>query len=251
MTALRIGVVGAGGRMGSLTCATIGAQPDLVLAARVRRGDPWPTEPVDVLVDLGTAETARRSLEWGVARGVPVVVGSTGLDEDWLADFTAAMAPRAPGTCFAIVPNFSVSAALVKRFALEAVRHFPSVEIVEYSHPRKLEAPSGTAMDTARALGDVLGGRPSPDATSHTVVPGARGSLVNGVPVHSVRLAGVMNQQKVLLGTTSERLTLEFDVHDREAFMAGLLLVVRAAPQRRGVVRGLESFLGGQAGWAP
>lgn len=238
----RVAVVGAAGRMGRLSCRTIASQPDLALAAEVGRGDPMPAaSEVDVVLDFGTPESARDTLDWGLAHGRGVLVGATGLDAGWVDDF----ADRAQDAdvAFALVPNFSLSAALAKRFAVEAARYFESCEVVEFAHPLKREAPSGTALDTARAIGTARGDRPNRDATSDLVVEGVRGGLVNGVPVHSVRLAGVMSRQRVLLGNPSECLSIEFDALDREVYMAGLLLALRGLAGRRGVVRGLEPFL--------
>lgn len=240
---LRVAVVGARGRMGRLSCRAIAAEPDLALVAEVGRGDPLPdAADVDVLLDFGTPESAQGSLEWGLVSGRAVLVGATGLDADWVVGF--AERARDASVAFALVPNFSLSAVLAKRFAVEAARYFESCEVVEFAHPLKREAPSGTALDTARAVGAARSHRPPPPAGApDLVVEGVRGGLVDGVPVHSVRLAGVMSRQRVLLGNPSECLAIEFDAVDREVYMMGLLMALRGMAGHRGMVYGLEPFL--------
>jgi 4-hydroxy-tetrahydrodipicolinate reductase len=144
-----------------------------------------------------------------------------------------------------IAPNFAVGAVLTMRFAQAAARFFESVEIVELHHPAKVDAPSGTAARTASLVAEArrkAGVGPAPDATT-TALDGARGASVDGIPVHSVRLAGLVAHQEVLLGTTGETLTLRHDSYDRVSFMPGVLLAVRSVASRPGLTVGLEALL--------
>lgn len=237
----RVGVVGASGKLGTLACRVIEESGDLVLAAKVLRGDPWPSEQIDVLLDVASPESARQSLEWGRERSTHVVIGATGLDAAWLEDFARSVADSE--ACFAVIPNFSLSAALLMEFARQAASAFESVEIIEGSHPAKKEAPSGTAVETARVIGGERGEMSGPDATTVTLFAGARGGRVSGIPVHSLRMSGMLNEQKVLFGNPGEQLILEFGVFDRVAFGGGILRVLRGVQQHRGFLRGLGAFL--------
>jgi 4-hydroxy-tetrahydrodipicolinate reductase len=186
------------------------------------------------------------NLQWCVQAGLSVVVGTTGFDEprlqrvrEWLQ--------QAPDVSVLIAPNFGIGAVLMMRFASLAARWFDSVEIVEYHHPHKADAPSGTSRRTAELIAqartaaglEVAG----PDATS-IALEGARGARVAGVPVHAVRLAGLVAHQEVLFGTAGETLTLRHDSLDRKSFIPGVLLAVRAVRERPGLTVGIEDLLG-------
>jgi 4-hydroxy-tetrahydrodipicolinate reductase len=177
--------------------------------------------------------------------GIHVVVGTTGFDEErldtvrgWLVDH--------PGVGVVIAPNFGIGAVLMMRFAALAAPHFESVEIIELHHAGKIDAPSGTARRTAQLIAaarTAAGSGPAPDATTQTL-PGARGADVDGIPIHSVRVRGLVAHQEVLLGTEGETLTIRHDSLDRASFMPGVLLAVRNVTARPGLTLGLEPLLG-------
>ncbi|QLQ40346.1 4-hydroxy-tetrahydrodipicolinate reductase [Micromonospora robiginosa] len=245
--AARVGVLGARGRMGMEVCKAVDAAADLELAAAVDQGDDL-TEVADaragVVVDFTTPDAVMDNLRWCVERGIHAVVGTTGFTErrldqvrDWLAD--------RPRVGVVVAPNFGIGAVLMMQFAARAARHFESVEIVEQHHPRKLDAPSGTATHTARLIAAAraeAGLGPAPDATRDEVA-GARGADIDGVRVHAVRATGLVAHQEVLFGTTGETLTIRHDSYDRASFMPGVLLAVREVPRRPGLTVGLDALL--------
>lgn len=246
VTALRVVVAGAGGRMGREACAAVDAVDDLVLHGRVGRGDDLAAAlaGADVLVDLSVPDVSPGHVAAAVAAGVHVVVGTTGWDDDRLAALQEQLAGR-PDVGVLIAPNFSVGALLVADFAVRAARFFPSVEVVELHHPDKVDAPSGTAVRTARRIAAArrdAGMADAPDATTSSL-PGARGADVDGVPVHAVRLRGLVAHQEVLLGGPGEHVTLRHDSLDRSSFMPGVLLGVREVVSRPGLTVGLEHWL--------
>jgi 4-hydroxy-tetrahydrodipicolinate reductase len=244
---LRVGVLGARGRMGSETCRAIDAAEDLDLVAMVEAGD-WLFGVADagaqVVVDFTSPAVVLDNIRWCIDEGIHCVVGTTGFDAEKIATVRG-WVEEAPGVGVVIAPNFAVGAVLTMRFAQVAARFFESVEIVELHHPAKVDAPSGTAARTASLVAEArrqAGLGPAPDATT-TALEGARGASVDGVPVHSVRLAGLVAHQEVLLGTTGETLTLRHDSYDRVSFMPGVLLAVRSVSSRPGLTVGLEALL--------
>jgi 4-hydroxy-tetrahydrodipicolinate reductase len=245
---LRVGVVGAQGRMGQEVCRAVRAAPDLTLAAEVDVGDDLAalaSAGAQVAVDFTTPDAVLGTLEWCITAGVHVVVGTTGFDEPRLAQVSAWL-DAAPGVGVVIAPNFSIGAVLLMHFAEQAARFAESVEVVELHHPDKLDAPSGTARRTAErvaAARAAAGLPPSPDATS-SGLSGARGADVDGVRVHAVRLRGLVAHQEVLLGSPGETLTLRHDSFDRASFMPGVLLAVRAVSGRPGLTLGIDDLLG-------
>jgi 4-hydroxy-tetrahydrodipicolinate reductase len=245
---LRVGVLGARGRMGSETCRAVDAADDLDLVAMVDAGD-WLFGVADagaqVVVDFTHPDVVLDNIRWCIDEGIHCVVGTTGFDDAKLATVKS-WVEEAPGVGVVIAPNFAVGAVLMMRFAATAARFLESVEIVELHHPGKADAPSGTALRTAElvAAARAEAGLESPPDATTTALDGARGAAVAGVPVHSVRLAGLVAHQEVLLGTTGETLTLRHDSFDRVSFMPGVLLAVRSAPSRPGLTVGLESLLG-------
>jgi len=244
---LKVGVLGARGRMGSEVCRAVGAADDMQVTAAVDVGDARePLTECDVVVDFTHPGAVMGNLEWCVAHGRNVVVGTTGFDQARLATVRGWL-ETAPSVRALIVPNFSVGAVLMMRFAAQAARFFESAEVIELHHAGKADAPSGTASRTAALISAAradaeLG--PSPDATVSEVA-GARGAVLDGVRVHSVRLAGLVAHQEVLLGGHGEILTIRHDSMDRASFMPGVLLAARgvgALPA--GVTVGLEVMLG-------
>jgi len=244
---IRVGVVGARGRMGTQVCAAVEAADDLELAAAIDDGDPL-AELVDgrveVVVDFTHPGAVLENLRFALDHGIAAVVGTSGftterLDEvrGWLAD--------TPGHVL-VAPNFGIGAVLMMQFARQAARFFESVEITELHHAGKIDAPSGTATSTASLVAAAraeAGMGPVPDATT-SERDGARGAVVDGVHVHSVRLPGLVAHQEVLLGATGEALTIRHDSFDRVSFMPGVLLAVRGVRERPGLTVGLESLLG-------
>ncbi|CAA9236280.1 MAG: 4-hydroxy-tetrahydrodipicolinate reductase [uncultured Corynebacteriales bacterium] len=244
---LRVGVLGARGRMGSETCRAVDAAEDLDLVAMVEAGD-WLFGVADagaqVVVDFTSPDVVLDNIRWCIDEGIHCVVGTSGFDAERIATVRR-WVDEAPGVGVMVVPNFALGAVLTMRFAAVAARFFESVEIVELHHPKKVDAPSGTAVRTASLVARAraeAGLGPGPDATT-TGLDGARGAAVEGVPVHSVRLAGLVAHQEVLLGSTGETLTLRHDSFDRVSFMPGVLMAVRAVPGRPGLTVGLEDLL--------
>ncbi|HET8661946.1 MAG TPA: 4-hydroxy-tetrahydrodipicolinate reductase [Micromonosporaceae bacterium] len=245
---IRVGVLGARGRMGVEVCRAVDAAEDLELVAMIDQGD-WLFNAVDagaeVLVDFTTPDVVMDNLHWCVDQGINAVVGTSGFTEQRL-DRVRHWLARKPDVGVVIAPNFAVGAVLMMEFAARAARFFPSVEIIEQHHPNKVDAPSGTALRTAhmvaRARADA-GRGDMPDATKDELA-GARGAVVDGVRVHSIRAAGLVAHQEVLFGAPGETLTVRHDSYDRASFMPGVLLAVRSVMRRPGLTVGLESLLG-------
>ncbi len=243
---VRVGVLGAKGRMGSEVCRAVEAAEDLVLVTAVDVDDDRePLRGCDVVVDFTRPAAVMDNLRWCLDAGLHVVVGTTGFDDERLEQVRDWVADR-PGLGVVVAPNFGIGAVLMMRFAVQAARFFESVEIVELHHPNKVDAPSGTAARTAQLVAEArrdAGLGPVPDATTEER-PGARGTDVAGVHVHAVRLAGLVAHQEVILGTTGETLTIRHDSYDRASFMPGVLLAVRAVADRPGLTVGIETLLG-------
>jgi 4-hydroxy-tetrahydrodipicolinate reductase len=244
---IKVGVLGAKGRMGSLVGQTVRATEDLELAAEADLGDPLESLAVcDVVVDFTSPAAVMDNLGWCVRHGLNVVIGTSGFDAARLAK-VADLVGASTAARVLVVPNFSVGAVLMMKFAEQAARFFDSVEIIELHHPQKVDAPSGTAARTAamiQAARSSAGLGQSPDATT-TESPGARGTMVDDVRVHSVRLAGLVAHQEVLLGGAGETLTIRHDSLDRASFMPGVLRAVRGIGSLPpGLTVGLESLLG-------
>jgi 4-hydroxy-tetrahydrodipicolinate reductase len=243
-----VGVLGARGRMGTEVVKAVNAADDLELVAMVDEGE-WLFNVADagaqVVVDFTRPDVVMDNIRFCIDQGIHCVVGTTGFDDERLATVAEWLEPH-PEVGVVIAPNFGIGAILLMRFAQEAARFFPSVEIVELHHPNKVDAPSGTAARTARLIASArhaAGLPPAPDATSDAL-PGARGADVEGVPVHAVRLTGLVAHQEVLMGAEGETLTLRHDSFDRASFMPGVLLAVREIATRPGLTVGIESFLG-------
>ncbi|CRK53193.1 4-hydroxy-tetrahydrodipicolinate reductase [Rhodococcus sp. RD6.2] len=247
MTVIRVGVLGAKGKVGRAICEAVEAAPDLELVAQVDAGDRIETfvdTRTEVVVDFTSPAVVMPNLEFLVANGIHAVVGTTGFDDERLAQVRGWLAAR-PETGVLIAPNFAIGAVLSMRFAAQAARFFDSVEVIELHHPNKVDAPSGTAYRTAALIAEAraaAGRGPSPDATTDEL-DGARGADVEGVRVHSVRLAGLVAHQEVLLGTQGETLTIRHDSIDRNSFAPGVLLGVREIASRPGLTIGIDPLL--------
>lgn len=236
---ISVAVLGAFGRMGSAACEAIEAAADCELVARI--GSDGTLEDVldagaDVAVEFTVPTSVRRNVQWLLERGVHTVVGATGLSDD---DLAALGRLTGPANLF-VAPNFAIGAVLLMQLASQAARHLPHAEIIELHHDRKVDAPSGTALRTARLVAEARTDVPN--------VPGpedqpARGLVIDGVAVHSVRLPGVVASQEIVFGGTGQTLTIRHDSFDRSAFMPGLLLAIRETPTRPGLTVGLESLL--------
>ncbi|MCY7373451.1 MAG: 4-hydroxy-tetrahydrodipicolinate reductase [Spirochaetaceae bacterium] len=244
---IRVGVLGASGRMGGDASRAVEAADDLDLVAGLGSGDPLEAlvdQRVEVAVDLTRPDAVMDNLRFCVEHGIHAVVGTSGFDDERL-DSVRRWLRDAPSVGVVVAPNFAVGAVLMMRFAAQAARFFESAEIVEMHHPDKEDAPSGTARRTAQMIAAArreAGLGPMPDATT-AALDGARGASVDGVPVHSVRARGLLAHQEVLLGTTGETLTLRHDSFDRVSFMPGVLLAVRGVASRPGLTVGLEHLL--------
>jgi 4-hydroxy-tetrahydrodipicolinate reductase len=244
---IRVGVLGARGRMGLEVCKAVDAAADLELVAMIDEGDRLfdaPDAGAQVLVDFTTPDVVMDNLQWAVDQGINVVVGTTGFTEQRLDQVREWLAAK-PGTGVLIAPNFGIGAVLMMQFAAKAAKYFESAEIIELHHPRKLDAPSGTATHTARLIAAAraeAGCEPMPDATKEEQ-PGARGADIDGVRVHAVRASGLVAHQEVLFGTTGETLTIRHDSLDRASFMPGVLLAVRSVVTRPGLTVGIDSLL--------
>ncbi|MGC4839050.1 4-hydroxy-tetrahydrodipicolinate reductase [Micromonospora vinacea] len=242
---LRVGVFGARGRMGVEVCKAVDAADDLALAAAIDQGDSRSAvSTAEVVVDFTTPDVVMDNLRSCIEQGISAVVGTTGFTEQRLEQVRGWLADR-PEVGVVIAPNFGIGAVLMMQFAARAARHFESVEIIEQHHPRKLDAPSGTATHTARQIAQAraeAGLGPVPDATKDEV-PGARGADIEGVRVHAVRATGLVAHQEVLFGGTGETLTIRHDSYDRVSFMPGVLLAVRAVRNRPGLTVGLDALL--------
>ncbi|MGC5029613.1 4-hydroxy-tetrahydrodipicolinate reductase [Micromonospora sp. DT229] len=244
---IRVGVLGARGRMGAEVCKAVEAATDTTLVAAVDQGDELSTVAqagAQVVVDFTTPGAVMDNLRWCIEQGIHAVVGTTGFTEQRLDQVRDWLAGK-PGVGVVIAPNFGIGAVLMMQFAARAARHFESVEIIEQHHPRKLDAPSGTATHTARLIAAAraeAGLGPVPDATADEVA-GARGADIEGVRVHAVRATGLVAHQEVLFGTTGETLTIRHDSYDRVSFMPGVLVAVRAVGDRPGLTLGLDPLL--------
>ena len=241
---MRVGVLGAKGKVGSTMVGAVQAAEDLTLSAEVDEGDPLSllTEgKTEVVIDFTHPDVVMGSLEFLIGNGIHAVVGTTGFTAERLERVQSWLAGTDTGVL--IAPNFAIGAVLSMHFAKQAARFFDSAEVIELHHPHKADAPSGTAARTAKLIAEARKGLPpNPDSTS-TGLPGARGADVDGIPVHSVRLAGLVAHQEVLFGTEGETLTIRHDSLDRTSFVPGVLLAVRRIKEHPGLTVGLEPLL--------
>jgi 4-hydroxy-tetrahydrodipicolinate reductase len=245
---MKIGVLGARGKVGAEVCRAVEAADDMDLVASVDAGDPVEnlvTTGVEAVVDFTHPDVVMDNLEFCIGHSIHVVVGTTGFDDSRL-DQLRTWLDRSPSTGVLVAPNFSIGAILMMRFAAEAASFYESVEIVELHHPDKADAPSGTARRTASMIAEArraAGSAPIPDATS-TSLDGARGADVDGIRVHGLRVRGLVAHQEVILGGPGETLTIRHDSMDRVSFTPGVLLGLRKIRSAPGLTVGLEEFLG-------
>ena len=244
---IKVGVLGAAGRMGAEVVNAIEVSSDCTLVAALDFRDPLDqlvTSGAQVVVDFTTPDSVMANLEFLITHNIHAVVGTTGFDEARMSKLKALSAAH-PEVGVLIAPNFAIGAVLMMEFAAKAAQFFESAEIIELHHPNKIDAPSGTAARTASLMTDARKAAnlaAMPDATS-TSLPGARGALVGDIPVHSVRLRGLIAHQEVLFGGSGETLSIRHDSLDRAGFMPGVLLGIRSVISRPGVTFGLEHFM--------
>lgn len=242
---MRVAVLGAKGKVGATMVAAVRAADDLTLSAEVDAGDELgllTAGDTEVVIDFTHPDVVMDNLKFLIDNGIHAVVGTTGFTAERLDQVRSWLAAK-PGASVLIAPNFAIGAVLSMHFAVQAARFFESAEVIELHHPQKADAPSGTATRTAALIAEARKGLPpNPDATS-TGLPGARGADVDGVPVHSVRLAGLVAHQEVLFGTLGETLTIRHDSIDRTSFVPGVLLAVRRVVEFPGLTIGIEPLL--------
>ena len=244
---IKVGVLGARGRMGAEVVAAVEAAADCQLVAALDLGDSLDqliSSGAQVVVDFTTPDSVMANLEFLIAHKIHAVVGTTGFDDARMAKLNSLSAAH-PEVGVLIAPNFAIGAVLMMEFAAKAAKYFESAEIIELHHPNKVDAPSGTASRTAGLISEARkeAQLPAmPDATS-TSLDGARGALIGDVHVHSVRLRGLVAHQEVLFGGLGETLSSRHDSLDRAGFMPGVLLGIRSVISRPGITFGLEHFM--------
>ncbi|MBD0861319.1 4-hydroxy-tetrahydrodipicolinate reductase [Gordonia sp. zg691] len=247
MSGIKVGVLGSQGKVGQAIVTAIENADDLTYTVGVDKGDSleyFTDTDTQVVVDFTHPDVVMDNLKYLIANGIHAVVGTTGFTEERLDTVRGWLADN-PGVGVLIAPNFAIGAVLSMRFAAQAAKYYDSVEIIELHHPNKADAPSGTAYRTAELIGRAraeAGVGRSPDATTEEL-DGARGAVVDDVRVHSVRLAGLVAHQEVLLGTAGETLTIRHDSLDRASFAPGVLLGVRSMADRPGLTIGLEELM--------
>ncbi|MFM6941023.1 MAG: 4-hydroxy-tetrahydrodipicolinate reductase [Candidatus Planktophila sp.] len=244
---IKVGVLGARGRMGSEVVKAVAKSADCELVASLDAGDALDAlvaAGAQVVVDFTTPDVVMANLEFLIKNNIHAVVGTTGFSDGRISQLKTWLALN-PSAGVLIAPNFAIGAVLMMEFAEKAAKFFESAEIIELHHPNKVDAPSGTAARTATLISDArkrAGLQAMPDATS-TSLDGARGAQVGDVPVHSVRLRGLIAHQEVLFGGLGETLTIRHDSLDRAGFMPGVLLGVRQVSSHPGLTIGLEKFM--------
>ncbi|WKS67020.1 4-hydroxy-tetrahydrodipicolinate reductase [Corynebacterium accolens] len=246
--AIKVGVLGAQGRVGKAIVEGVNAEDDLELVAEISRGDDLQQlvdNHAEVIVDFTQPDSAMGNLEFCIANGIHCVVGTTGFDKERLDQVEQWTRQESAGNVL-IAPNFAISAVMTMVLAKQAAKFFETAEVVEFHHPTKLDAPSGTAIHTAEAIAQArrdaeLG--EMPDATEKSL-EGARGANVDGIPVHAVRTRGMVAHEEVIFGAQGQSLTIRQDSYDRSSFTPGVLVGVREIAQHPGLVVGLDKYLG-------
>jgi len=242
---MRVAVLGSKGKVGATMVQAVEAAEDLSLSAEVDADEPLSLltdNKTEVVIDFTHPDVVMKNLQFLIDNGIHAVVGTTGFTDERLQQVRSWLAAK-PGVSVLIAPNFAIGAVLSMHFAQQAAPFYESVEVIELHHPHKADAPSGTAARTAALIAEARKGLPAnPDATTASL-PGARGANVDGIPVHSVRLAGLVAHQEVLFGTEGETLTIRHDSLDRTSFVPGVLLAVRRIAEFPGLTLGIESLL--------
>ena len=246
--AIKVGVLGAKGRVGSAVIAGVKATEDIELVAEIDQDDSLSllTEKgAEVIVDFTTPSAVMGNLEFCIKHGIHCVVGTTGFDDERYEQVRQWLQAN-ENVGVRIAPNFALSAVLTMAFARQAAPFFESAEVVEYHHPHKLDAPSGTAIKTAQGIAQArreAGMDPVPDATEQSL-DGARGAGVDGVKVHAVRMTGMVAHEEVIFGTQDQSLIIRQDSYGRDSFVPGVLTGVRQVAEHPGLTVGLDKYLG-------
>ena len=242
---MQVGVLGAKGKVGATMVQAVQDADDLTFSAGVDAGDSLAAlvdADTEVVIDFTHPSVVMDNLKFLIDNGIHAVIGTTGFTDERIETVKGWWSAK-PDAAVLIAPNFAIGAVLSMHFAKQAARFFESVEVIELHHPQKADAPSGTAARTARLIAEARKGLPpNPDATS-TGLEGARGANVDGIPVHSIRLAGLVAHQEVLFGTLGETLTIRHDSFDRTSFVPGVLLAVRKIRESPGLTIGIEPLL--------
>jgi len=244
---IKVAILGAKGRMGTESVKAIFAADDLELVASLDLGDSLDllkSSGAEVVLDFTHPDSVMKNIEYAINSGIHVVVGTTGIDSQRM-DVIKSLLAKNPKVGAIIAPNFGLGAVLMMQFAAKAATYFESVEIIELHHPDKADAPSGTATRTAELISEARAKAKKsamPDKTSSGIA-GARGAKVSDVPIHSIRLRGLVAHQEVLLGDQGETLSIRHDSIDRSGFMPGVLLAIRSVKTRAGLTFGLENLL--------
>ena len=254
----RVAIVGGAGRMGQAMAEGLGATGRYEVVALVDPHEPTAlfgarhetsisqlvAGDVDAVVDFSNPKSVVASATWCAEHAVPLVIGTTGLN----ASERAALETAAVSTHIVMASNFALGAVLTERFAALAAPYFERVEIIESHHDRKVDAPSGTSISTARAINDArtrAGRGPMKDPTERHTIEGARGADAgNGVRIHAVRLPGLVAREEVLFGGPGEGLTIRHDSYDRQSFVQGVALALEHVDETPGLTIGIASFIG-------
>ncbi|MBP1327533.1 4-hydroxy-tetrahydrodipicolinate reductase [Leucobacter exalbidus] len=241
---VRVAVAGATGRLGTLVCQVVEETPGFELVARLRSTSaPEEGATADVLVDVSHPEASAAIVARAIERGQRVIVGTSGWSADRLAVLEASLAER-PGSGAIVVPNFSLGSVLGTALARIAAPYFDAAEIIEAHHPHKVDSPSGTAVRTAELMAEARAAKGLGPIEAPFAEQPARGELIAGIPVHSLRLAGVVAKQEVRFGGPGEVLTVTHDTHSNEAYRAGIRAALTAAAGCEGLTVGLDALLG-------
>jgi 4-hydroxy-tetrahydrodipicolinate reductase len=241
---VKVGVLGAAGRMGATVCDAVEADNELELVARVDLDDSLDLlveSHAEVAVDFTTPDAVKDNIKFCLENGIHAVVGTTGISANDLKE-VAGWAAAGDANAF-IAPNFAIGAVLLMRFAGEAAPYFDNAEIIERHHENKLDAPSGTALRTASLMNEARGKSWADLAPGSESLAGSRGGETDGIHVHSIRVPGSVAHQEVIFGTLGETLTIRHDSLDRSSFMPGVVLAVKKVGSLDGLVVGLENLL--------
>jgi 4-hydroxy-tetrahydrodipicolinate reductase len=244
---IKVAVLGSKGRMGAEVVKSVNSASDLELVASIDQNDDFnivKNSGAQVAVDFTTPDVVMKNIELLISAGISPVVGTTGFSDERI-NSVKKMLDAKSGVSARLVPNFSIGAILMMRFAKAATKFYDSAEIIEYHHPNKIDAPSGTAIRTAQIIAQerqLNNLSKNPDATA-SEIPGARGSKIEGIPVHAVRMQGLVAHQEVVFGSLGETLTIRHDSFDRESFMPGVLLAIRNISKTPGLTIGIDDLI--------
>jgi 4-hydroxy-tetrahydrodipicolinate reductase len=262
---IRVGVIGALGKMGQLVCRAVAEHPDLVLVAAINPSRPGVSigdaighpevdvevspqletllqAETEVAVDFTVPEVVMENIRWCVDHAMHMVVGTTGIGPDELDEIHHWIDMEGGDAHVVVAPNFSLGAVIAQRFAEAAARFFPAAEIIELHQDQKADAPSGTAAATASRMAAAREEKWTGPATEK--VPGVRGGEVEGIRVHSVRLPGLVAHQEVIFGALGQTLSVRHDAYDRTCYLPGVILAIKEIAMRPGLTLGLEPILG-------